>query len=347
VAIRWVQHSFRTTLHALRTRLIPQLARPLGYLRDNRQTVTEWPQGGTVLGARVAIFCHFDRGGIVREHVLQYIRSLNAAGFSIALVSNSGRLKPAALEEIRSLCAAVLVRRNVGYDFGAWRDALERLDLPRTNTEILLLVNDSVYGPLQSIESTLSQIDFSLADVWGLTESWQSRYHLQSFFLAIAPRVMGSPAWRQFWMNVRPVPSKLWVIDRYEVGLSQVLLQAGFRCRAVWPYSHLVTQVDPSLLVKQLDKRETISTDQLIDFRRAHANRIRAAAAARIPLNPTSDLWRQLLKAGFPFLKRELLRDNPSGVLDISDWRLVLDELQLDASAIDADLQRALRNRSP
>ena len=100
---------------------------------------------------------------------------------------------------MQALCAAVLVRRNVGYDFGAWRDALERFALPRADTESLLLVNDSVYGPLGRIEEVLARIDFRQAELWGLTESWQSRYHLQSFFLAVAPSAMASAAWRQFW----------------------------------------------------------------------------------------------------------------------------------------------------
>ena len=67
----------------------------------------------------------------------------------------------------------------------------------------------------------------------------------------------------------------------------------------------------------------------------------------RVPLNPTSDLWRQLLRAGFPFIKRELLRANPSEVLDIVDWRDVArTATAADFALIERDLQRVLRDRT-
>ena len=83
-------------------------------------------------------------------------------------------------------------------------------------------------------------------------------------------------------------------------------------------------------------------------MRRIHAHRIRHNVAIRTPLNPTSDLWRQLLQARFPFLKRELLRDNPSEVSDISDWR---DEVRAAfgavPEAIEQDLRKVMRNKVP
>ena len=46
--------------------------------------------------------------------------------------------------------------------------------------------------------------------------------------------------------------------------------------------------------------------------------------------------------------KRELLRDNPTRVADIAEWRSVLRETsEADPGFIERDLQRALRNTSP
>ena len=138
--------------------------------------------------------------------------------------------------------------------------------------------------------------------------------------------------------------SKAWVISRYEIGLTQMLVRGGMRCAAIWPYTDLINRVDPSLMTAA----DETDVDPSATARRSHAGRIRHGAVARRPLNPTSDLWRQLLQAGYPFLKRELLRENPTGVLDIADWR---DELKkcagADADMIDADLKDVLRNRAP
>jgi Rhamnan synthesis protein F len=331
----------------LRYRLIPDATSPLRHLRSPRQLLSAWPEGTITLGPKVALFVHFDRGAQVRPHVLHYIRSLRDAGFDVVVVSNSGRLRPEAMAALQPLCAAILMRRNVGYDFGAWREAIDHLALPRPGTEMVALANDSVYGPLRPLDEMLDRIDFESADVWGPTESWQSRYHLQSYFLIFGRRALESAAWQHFWPDVLPAPSKYWVIRHYEVGLSQAMIRAGLHCRALWPYAQLVAAVDPELLSENgEDARRAV--DPIVKERRRHAGVIRGAAARRQPLNPTSDLWRQLLQDGFPFIKRELLRDNPSEVADVADWQEVVgSDVTMDLETIVFDLQRTLRNRAP
>src|SRR5690348_13729704 len=107
----------RQLSRAWKYRAVPRLAWTLGFTRGTRQIVSAWPEEAVPLGPRVAIFCHFDRRGEVREHVLHYVSGLGRAGFEIVFVTNSGRLRPDAQERLRALCAAILVRRNIGYDF--------------------------------------------------------------------------------------------------------------------------------------------------------------------------------------------------------------------------------------
>lgn len=317
----------------------------LSLLRSPHQLVSSWPESGMELGPRVAVFVHYDGRGEVRPHVLRYITMLQQCGFSVVFVTNSAQLQEASLAMLQPLCAGILIRRNVGYDFGAIREALEILRLPRENTEMVLFANDSVYGPLRPLDPILAQIDFDEADLWGATESWQVRYHLQSYFLMAGRKVLCSEGWRKFWKQVRPVQSKVWVIRHYEVGLTQAVVRNGLTCNAMWHYADLINQVDPSLA--EGDDAQAFK-DPRVAARRSHAGRIRHGAVSRRPLNPTSDLWRQLLRSGYPFLKRELLRDNPSGVLDIGDWR---DEVEkatgVNMEMIDADLKEVMRNRAP
>ena len=319
----------------------------LSFLRSPHQLVRSWPDDEIVLGAMVALFVHFDGKGRVRPHVLRYVATLQQCGFSVVFVTNSGRLREADMAALQPLCACILIRRNVGYDFAAWREGLDFLGLPRGNTEMVLIANDSVYGPLRPLDPILAQIDLDQADLWGATESWQTRYHLQSYFLIVGRNALVSEAWRKFWRRVRPVQSKDWVIRHYEVGLTQALIRAGLRCAAIWPYADLIARVDPSLMMTAND-REALANDPSLAARKSHAGRIRHGAVARRPLNPTSDLWRQLLHAGYPFLKRQLLRENPTGVLDIADWRIeVRDNIGVEPDLIDADLKEVLRNRAP
>jgi lipopolysaccharide biosynthesis protein len=297
------------------------------------------------MGENVALFIHFDKQGRVGDHVLAYVRALYNHGFSVIFVSNSGHQRPNCVSALKPLCRAIVVRRNVGYDFGAIREALDLFGLPRRNTQRLLIANDSVYGPLSSLKPMLARADFAKADLWGATDSWQHRYHLQSYFLLVSPAAMAHPAWVSFWRKVRPVSSKKWVVSRYEIGLTQKLLNAGLGCRSLWPYQELVDQVVNEPLDSML---EVAAQDPLTQMRVRATRRLRAAIAHRAPLNPTADLWRQLLQVGFPFLKVELIRKNPTGVPDVADWRYVVANIPgADPEVIERDLKQKIRNRSP
>ncbi len=332
--------------------VLPALGHEVMRHRSPRRMLSQWPEGTIPLGPKVCVFVHWDGAGDVRDHVMHQVRSLAEAGISVVFVTNSGFLRPDAMQRLQEVCAGVIVRSNVGYDFGAWREGFERLALPRPDTEMVLMANDSVYGPLQPLDDLLGAIDFATADVWGCTESWQTRYHLQSYFMAFSPAVVASQAWRSFWDSVRPTWSKGWLIRLYEIGLTQTLLKAGFTCRAVWPYQSLAHDIDPDLLI-DFEEGGPNMADAVVQARRNHARHIRGSVAHRVPLNPTSDLWRQLLAARFPFIKRELLRDNPTLVPDVGEWREIMATHNATGAsprimaAIERDLQRTLKNKAP
>jgi hypothetical protein len=140
------------------------------------------------------------------------------------------------------------------------------------------------------------------------------------------------------------LPSKYSIIRRYEIGLSQTLLRAGFRCVPLWPYAALQARaaMQPAPVAGGLP-----TVDPMVRGRRRQLRRLRDAAAKRTPLNPTSDYWRQLIELGYPFLKCELLRSNPGRVADIADWLDVLASRPgTDCETIIEDLRLSLRNKS-
>lgn len=329
--------------------LVP-LARVIGRLRSPRQILRVWPAGEVTLGPKIVLFMHFDGRGMVRAQLLDYMRDLHANGRTVVFVSNAAKLTPASLEALREICAVVILRRNIGYDFGAWRDAVDYLGLPRADTEEVILANDSVFGPLLPLGDTLRRLDYAKADIWGLTESWQVRYHLQSFFLAFGPAALRAPAWAKFWRSVRPVPMKYYIVNAYEVGITQAMVKGGLRCAALWPYEKLIKLVSRDELEKLIvaEESELGKADPIQITRKLQVLRIRDGVARRVALNPTSDLWRQLLLSGFPFIKRELLRDNPTKVEDVGDWvEVVRDSLAADPEPILQDLRTMLKGGAP
>ena len=245
-------------------------------------------RGEIPLGPTVCVFVHWDAAGDVRPHVQHQVQSLADEGVSVVFVTNSGRLRADAMERLKPICAGIMIRQNVGYDFGAWREGLSKLSLPRPNTAMVLIANDSVYGPLRPIDALLAHINLAQADFWGCTDSWQHRYHLQSYFMAFSPAVVASPVWRTFWLGVQPTWSKNWLIRLYEIGLTQALIRAGFRARAIWPYQKLIQDIDLDLLVDAQDGGPNLA-DPAVSMRQKHVRQLRSAVVQRIALNPTSD----------------------------------------------------------
>lgn len=231
---------------------------------------------------------------------MRYIAQLRAADFSVVVVSNGRPVGPEAARDLAEMGVVTLRRYNIGLDFGAWRMAMRTLSLPRPDTGRILLINDSVYGPLVPIAPLLARMRAEDADLWGLTDSRERGWHLQSYFLLAHPAAFSSETWRRFWRGAVPLPFRHWTIGRYEIGLSQRLIGAGLRARAVFPYAAIVPDASVA--------------------------------------NPTLGAWRTLLGAGFPFLKRELLRDNPTAVPGLGAWRSLIPSDY--AAEIDADLRR-------
>jgi len=288
------------------------------------------PQGSHVLekrtgegrleGAkRLAIFTHFDRRGEVHEYVVYYLAALRKAGFEIVFVSNSRRLKEDAWRRVLPYCALVLRRRNLGHDFGAFRDALGLIgDVSRLDE--LLLVNDSVYGPLCDLAPLLERCDPKIASVWSMTDCWDNRYHLQSYFVLFKREALCNPAFQHFWTRVRLVQSKSWAIRKYEVGLTQAMMKAGLRCAALFPYRRLTAALMQGVMQHGLLDREDLS-----DYHRGYARNLFRWIELGTPLNPTHFFWDHLIaKEGAPFIKRDLLLHNPMRVPYVSQWEAVI-----------------------
>jgi hypothetical protein len=311
----------------------------LAALRFRRHYIRTVRQGTVPLAeaSRVAVLVHFNRQGRFLRYLCYLVRALEQAGFAVIIASNSRRIDEVTLRQVLPHCAAVIHRHNVGLDFGAWRDALTLIE-NITGLERLVIVNDSVFGPLQDIGTTLERCDFAAADVWGMTDSYDVRYHLQSYFMIFGPAALASDCFRNFWQGVRYVGHKRSVVLLHEVGLSQALLKSGLRVKALFPYSQLVDAVLGQAIAGRPDGHPLGAN--FFDMLLQNVN-------AGVPLNPTHYFWEYLITTlGFPFLKRELIERNPVGIAFVINWRNAIREsTDFPIEVIDEYLQTAARNR--
>ncbi len=312
--------------------------------RRRTWVVQRWAGYKTIQDAkRIAIFAHYDRQGRLPDYVRYYLKQLQAVGYTIIFVSNSPKLTTEVLAELRSLCGLVLRRRNLGYDFGAYRDALREIpDLVALDS--LILANDSVYGPFQPLVEVLRKADPEIADIWGINDSYDGRYHLQSYFLLLHRSALTAERLNQFWDRLLYVRSKAFVVRYYEIGFSRAAAAAGLRLQALCPYRALVAASLTSLSRLPLSNPGERVTIPHADF----LSSINDMLQAGTPLNPSHFFWDQmLLDFNCPFLKRELLTVNPAQVPMITKWEQVVRQVSdYDTNMIVRHLQQVLRNRS-
>lgn len=270
---------------------------------------------------KVCIFSHFSYDNKVADYVLYYLKDLEKSGYAIIFVSTSKSLDQASITSVSSYVSNVIIRPNIGRDVAAIPIGLEIIKKYKKEYEHLLFTNDSIYGPLSSLTPTFDLIKNPNNDVIGITDSFQGGYHLQSYFLLFSNKVFTSEVFCKFFDDLIFSNNKYLIIREYEIGLSKMLLKNDFKLFALCNYF-----------------------DVSSDFYENSSNTFANSSSLK---NPTHFFWDTLItKFQCPFIKRELIMDNPSRVPDVYNWKKVVKTTGYDANLIEDHIKNltALKN---
>lgn len=223
----------------------------------------------------VCIFVHFDKHGIVDDYVVDYLKRLNEH-FDVIFVTHADNMSDDEISKVTSFTVKSFIKKNFGYDFAAWKFAIDVLGDRVEHIDGLLMCNDSCYGPFSDISELINKLKTTDADVVSLTDSYEIRYHLQSFFVYFKNSALTHDVFNKFWREFVIFEEKSKLIVENEIGLSQKLLDGGLVLRALVPGSEVGY------------------------------------------LNNMHFNWKSIIdEYSVPFVKVELLRDNPEKI-DIS-----------------------------
>jgi hypothetical protein len=142
----------------------------------------------------------------------------------------------------------------------------------------VIVANDSMIGPFATMRPIIERLESNPVDVQGLTDTRQYFHHLQSYFLFFNDGVLADRPLARFFADVRVEPSKWEIIRRYELGLSVLLRREGYAITSAFRADDVVSGGD----------------------------------------NPVIAGWWRLLEQGYPFVKREIVR-NPQ-VAPRAEW---------------------------
>ncbi|MFV3074458.1 rhamnan synthesis F family protein [Niveispirillum fermenti] len=302
----------------------------------------KWTGEQALEGARrVVVFNHFDPKGLIHRYVVHYLEELAKAGFTTIFTSNSPRFPTESVEKLIPLTARILWRSNVGYDFGAFKDGIAQVpDL--LALDMLLITNDSMYGPLQDLSGIIDRMPAAGADIWGITDCWDRRFHLQSYFLLFHPAALRHASFKRFWGRLPYFRRKYWVVRAGEIGLTQYFQRHGVRARALFPYRGTVRDITGR--IETYLARPDSADDKV---RWQYLSRMSQCLRDGVPLNQTHFFWDYLLaELRCPFIKRDLLQHNPMGVPYLHHWEPLLATVSdYDSSMIVDHLEYSMRGR--
>lgn len=168
------------------------------------------------------------------------LEELRKEHFDIVLVSNAV-LSLRQRDIFSRYVCTIIVRPNIGRDFGAYRDGylfLEQKGLVGELVE-LLFINDTIVFPIFDAGRFWRELRALPYPAVSPFENFAHGRHLQSFMFMLRGGVPGHPAVSKFWRDYKLVDTRRHAIRHGEIGFSAMLAKAGIEAGALFDIFYL------------------------------------------------------------------------------------------------------------
>ncbi len=185
--------------------------------------------------SKVAIFLIFQPEGI-SESTFFTCKYLLENDYAPLLVVN-GDISDDDASRLQPLSWKIIRRENYGYDFGGYQDAIWLLQQTRQVPDQLLILNDSIWFPVQSGPSILKEMEARRSDFTGALqlEAYRSKDgatgtkqpFFGSFFIHFKLTAYRHASFDHFWQTYKATSNKYMTIRRGERRFSRAMIDAG------------------------------------------------------------------------------------------------------------------------
>ena len=176
---------------------------------------------------------HYDSKGEVRDYVIYCLNGLKEVVSEIMVVAN-GELSEEGRQKLDAADVKLLVRKNKGFDFNAWKEAIEHIGYDNiAQYDELLLTNNSYYSPIYPFSEMWNAMDDEACDFWGVNMHPETGSniprHIQSYWIVFRKKILASDIWRKYWANLPFLQNLEDVILKCEVKLTGHFEENGFK----------------------------------------------------------------------------------------------------------------------
>lgn len=218
---------------------------------------------------KLALFCFYNKGGIVHNYIKYYLKSVAGVFDNIDIVIN-GDITDEGEHSLKRFARNIYKRENKGYDAGAYAEYFTRWSNEKEikDCEQLLLFNDTVFGPLVPMEEIFSEMEKKEKDFWGILEQSRGAFSfLSSFFLVYEKSVLKNGVLQQFFLENADILMEGDYFDTlsfFERGIHYCLKQRGYKYSSYCdiPYYDIFYSSDRCIIKEGLPflKRKCLNT---------------------------------------------------------------------------------------
>lgn len=175
---------------------------------------------------RICLFAGYNKHNIIEDYVLYYIKELAKISDVYYLADNS----VIETEKLIPYTKAVYGYYHGKYDFGSWQELIHKIGYDKLSEyDELILTNDSVFGPLCDLKDYIENLEKDKWDMCGINTAYEAHaWHLSSYFLILKKNVFLSDIFKQHIDSIKQEDSVGKIIEKYEIGLSKKVIDAGF-----------------------------------------------------------------------------------------------------------------------
>ena len=180
---------------------------------------------------RAAVFALYSANGKIENYVLSYLRKLKKHADAIVIFANCP-IFPAETEKLDELAVYCEFRQHDEYDFGSYKRGFNYLKQNGLlkGAEEVIFCNCSCFvaGDFDNVFSKI-EADKDPNSFWGMIDSHEFQYHLQSYFYLFKRNVWNHHSFLNFINDIKKQPHKFAVIQNYELKLTRHLHNFGFK----------------------------------------------------------------------------------------------------------------------
>lgn len=170
----------------------------------------------------IALFASHFEVDYIPLYIKTYLIALKEAAGKVILIHTGKDLPELEHTWLQTNEISLIERENIGYDFGSWKDALDKQEL--LDFEHFIFANDSCIC-IQPIQPIIQWFRMSDASFAGLINSNERKAHVQSFFMMMDKN--GIDIFLKAFDKYGTPKDKNKLINTYEVGLTQLQNKAG------------------------------------------------------------------------------------------------------------------------